>query len=41
MKKPIKLLPLLIVLLLLAMLLPLSAAADEHGVCGDPFTPIL
>ena len=29
-----------IVIALLAMLLPLSVAAHEHGPCGDPYTPI-
>jgi predicted extracellular nuclease len=34
-------LPVAIVMLaLLAMLLPPGAAADGHGACGDPFTPI-
>ncbi|TNF77516.1 MAG: hypothetical protein EP299_04605, partial [Acidobacteria bacterium] len=40
-KKTKNRLPIAVVLLpLLAILLPLSAAADEHGDCGDPFTPI-
>ena len=30
----------IVVIALLAMLLPLSVAADGHGVCGDPYTPI-
>jgi predicted extracellular nuclease len=30
----------IVVIALLAMLLPLSVAADEHGVCGDPYMPI-
>ena len=30
----------IVMLALLAMLLPLSAGADEHGACGDPFIPI-
>ena len=29
-----------VTIILLAMLLPMSVAADEHGACGDPFTPI-
>ena len=29
-----------VILVLLAMLLPLSATAADHGDCGDPFTPI-
>ena len=29
-----------VILVLLAMLMPLNAAADEHGDCGDPYTPI-
>jgi len=29
-----------VMIALLVMLLPLSVAADEHGDCGDPFTPI-
>ena len=29
-----------IMIAMMAMLLPLSVAADEHGVGGDPFTPI-